>query len=377
MTSSDLTDIKKDKLLYTPGPLTTSATVKKAMLRDLGSRDYEFISIVKDIRNQLLSLGNTSKGIYEAVIMQGSGTFGLESVIGSTIPPNGKLLVIINGAYGRRIETIAKRLGISTVTLEYEENQIPDIEQIDSVLANDSSITSVEVVHCETTTGIMNPIKEIGDVVSLYDCKYIVDAMSSFGAVPVDLEENKIDYLISSSNKCIEGVPGFSFVLAKTESLKETEYYSRSLSLDLYDQWTGLEKNGQFRYTPPIQVILAFQQALKELQEEGGVEGRAERYKANYNKLIEGMERLGFDEYLPRNLQGYIITSFLYPGHPNFDFEVFYKKLNDKDFVIYPGKLSKVDCFRIGNVGRLYPTDIENLLGSIEITLTEMDISLK
>ncbi len=363
----------KDKKLFTPGPLTTSKTVKRAMLRDLGSRDKEFISSVKFIREKLLELGKVEKGNYEAILMQGSGTFGIESVICSTVPADGKLLIIINGAYGKRIRNIAKKLGLNTIELNYDENTIPCLDEIDKTLSEDNEITNVAVVHCETTTGIINPIMQIGKIVKKYNAEYIVDAMSSFGAYEVDLELNKIDFLISSANKCIEGVPGFSFVLAKTEILKTKQNISKSTSLDLYEQWIGLEKNGQFRFTPPTHSIIAFKQALDELEKEGGILGRAERYSRNHKLLTKGMSELGFDEYIDRQNQGYIITSFLYPKNENFSFERFYNLLSDRDLVIYPGKLTNVDCFRIGNIGQIFSNDIREIINAIKEVKQEMN----
>ena len=367
----------KDKILFTPGPLTTSQTVKQAMLRDLGSRDIEFIGLVKDIRHKLVKLGQVSPDEYTAVLMQGSGTFGLEAVVSSTVPSDGKLLVIINGAYGKRLAKIASVLGIDTVTLEYPENTIPDLGEIESTLKTDSKITNVTVVHCETTTGIINPIREIGEIVAKSGGKYFVDAMSSFGAVPIDLAECNIDYLVSSANKCIEGVPGFSFVLCKLSSLKETADYARSMSFDLLGQYQGFEKNGQFRFTPPTHALVAFRQALAELDAEGGVPGRAARYGKNYETLIAGMRLMGFKEYLEPEDQGYIITSFLYPDDTNFSFEKFYESLNQKDYVIYPGKVSDADCFRVGNIGRIFEADVKALLAAIAETITEMGVKLK
>ncbi len=367
----------KDKILFTPGPLTTSQTVKQAMLRDLGSRDIEFISIVKDIRNKLVRLGQASPDEYTAVLMQGSGTFGLEAVVSSTVPPDGKLLVIINGAYGKRLAKIASVLKIETVTLEYPENATPDLNEIEDTIKTDGKITTVTVVHCETTTGIINPIREIGRVVAKSSAKYFVDAMSSFGAVPINLTGCGIDYLVSSANKCIEGVPGFSFVLCKLNSLTETNGYARSVSFNLLDQYQGFEKNGQFRFTPPTHSLVAFHRALEELEAEGGVSGRAERYSKNYDVLIAGMRQLGFKEYLRPEDQGYIITSFLYPDDPNFSFETFYEILNRKDYVIYPGKVSDANCFRIGNIGRIFEADVKALLAAIAETISEMGVKLK
>ena len=366
----------KDKILFTPGPLTTSRTVKQALLRDLGSRDYEFISIVADVRQRLLELGGVAENGYEAIIMQGSGTFSLESVISSTIPPTGKLLVIINGAYGRRIAQIANVYNIEVVPLTYPENRKPDLAEVEAALAADEAITSVAVIHCETTTGLINPIKEIGEIVKRSGKDYFVDAMSSFGAIPFNLAECGIDYLVSSANKCIEGIPGFGIILVKRDTLMKTEGYAHTFSLDLLAQLLRLEKDGQFRFTPPTHSLIAYHQALLELEAEGGVEGRAARYRANYETLIAGMRTMGFEEYLRPEDQGYIITSFPYPDHPNFDFEEFYRRLNDQEYVIYPGKVSEADCFRIGNIGRIFPADIHALLAAIRETLEVMEVVL-
>ena len=228
------------------------------------------------------------------------------------------------------------------------------------------------VVHCETTTGIFNPIKSIGQLVNKYGKTFIVDAMSSFGGVPLDIHESRIDFLISSSNKCIEGVPGFSFVISNRDELKKAKGQARSLTMDLYAQWEGLEKNGQFRFTPPTHSIVAFHQALKELEEEGGVEARSNRYRKNYETLVNGMREMGFKEYLANDLQGWIITSFLYPENNSFDFEEFYSRLNTRNFIIYPGKLSEANCFRIGNIGQIFKEDVKGLLEAIAEVKAEM-----
>lgn len=365
-----------DKYLFTPGPLTTSASVKGAMLRDLGSRDHEFIQVVGEVRERLVALGNGGAA-YSAVLMQGSGTFGIEAVISSAIPPEGKLLVLVNGAYGERIVKMAKIHKIDTTVLRFAENSVPDAQVVDTALAVDPAITHVAVVHCETTTGIINPIRYYGETVKRYGRAYIVDAMSSFGAYPIDLPAHGIDYLVSSSNKCIEGVPGFSFVLARREVLEAARGLARTLSLDLHAQWQGLEGDGQFRFTPPIQAILAFRQALIELEQEGGVERRAARYRENHRLTMEGMQALGFVPYLDAARRGYIITSFHYPAHSNFNFNDFYARLSEKGQVIYPGKLSHADCFRIGHIGRLGPEHVGNLLQAVAQTLDEMDIQLQ
>lgn len=366
----------KDKVLFTPGPLTTSQTVKQAMLRDLGSRDFEFIEMVRSIRSRLLQLGGVASPEYESVLMQGSGTFGIEAVISSVTPPDGKWLIIVNGAYGRRMEQMTAVYNIPTVTLSCPENKWPDPLAVEAKLTEDPAISHVAVVHCETTTGIINPIHKIGAMAAKHGKKYFVDAMSSFGAVPLNIAEAHIDYLVSSANKCIEGVPGFSFAIARRDSLLATEGFARTLSLDLLAQWRGLENNGQFRFTPPTHALLAFHEALLEFEAEGGVDGRFHRYQHNYRTLIEGMRELGFTEYLPFEKQGHIITSFNYPPHPNFAFDRFYNLLNEKDIVIYPGKVSDADCFRIGNIGRLFEADVRALLAAIKATLVEIDVYL-
>lgn len=355
-----------DKLLFTPGPLTTSLSVKQAMLHDYGSRDGKFVSMVREVREKLLLLAGVSKTQgYETIIMQGSGTFGIEAVISSSLPRDGHLLIVINGAYGHRMAKICSVHRIKHTALIFEENEIPSAEKTEIALKNDNSITHLAIVHSETTTGIFNPIDEFGMLAKKYHKTYIVDAMSSFGAVPVSVAENNIDFLVSSSNKCIEGVPGFSFIIAKLDKLMECKERARSLVLDIFSQWQGLENDGQFRFTPPTHSLAAFHKALEKLEAEGGVEARADRYKENYRTLVEGMRKLGFKEFLEPEKQGYIITSFLYP-EKNFNFKEFYNALNEKGFVIYPGKLSHADCFRIGNIGYIFKKDVENLLAAIE-----------
>jgi len=354
------------KLLFTPGPLTTSKTVKEAMLQDMGSRDHEFMDAVKDIRNQLLEIGHVSKADgYEAVIIQGSGTFGVESVISSVVKKEDTLLVIANGAYGERIIKMAKIHQMNLPILRFEEDQIISPEVTDAFIKSNPSITHVACIHSETTTGLFNPIEAIGDVCKKNNLVFIVDAMSSFGGVNIDIKKAQIDFLLSSSNKCIEGVPGFAFAICKKSELEKAKGNARSLSLDLYEQWAGLETNGQFRFTPPTLSIMAFRQALRELDEEGGVQARELRYKTNKKILDEGMDALGFKQYLNPSIQGHIISSFLYPRDPNFNFENFYKKLSEKGCIIYPGKLSKTNAFRIGNIGQIFPEEITYLLETI------------
>jgi len=364
-----------DPLLFTPGPLTTSRTVKEAMLRDVGSRDTAFIATVARIREKLLAIACVSQAAgCEAILMQGSGTFGIESVITSAVPRDGKLLVLSNGAYGERIARIADMAGIESTVLRSPEDTQVAPSHADAALAADPATTHVVVVHCETTTGALNPIEDIGAIVKSHGRAYMVDAMSSFGGVPVDFSGAGTDFLVSSANKCLESVPGFSFVIAKRDSLLRCEGSARSVSLDLHAQWCGLVKDGQFRFTPPTHAILAFEQALSELDAEGGVPGRAVRYAANHRTLLDGMQAMGFRPYLTPERQSYIITSFHYPTHKNFNFAGFYDRLALMGFVIYPGKVSQAECFRIGTIGRIFEPDLRKLLTAIRTVLDEMGI---
>lgn len=363
----------RDPLLFTPGPLTTSRTVKQAMLRDAGSWHSDFNAIVAGVRESLLRLAGTSREAgFEVVPMQGSGTFGVEAVVTSVLPRDGKLLVIANGAYGERILKLAEQAGIATTALRYPETDIPNPNDVAAPLDNDAGITHVAIVHCETTTGIVNPIHEIGPVVKEHGRDYIVDAMSSFGAIPIDFDAVGVDYLISSANKCIEGVPGFSFAFARREALLASDGNARSLSLDLLAQLKGLEANGQFRFTPPTHAVLAFQQALRELDAEGGVEARGARYRRNHDTLIAGMEEIGFRRLLRPEVQSFIITAFHYPEHPAFDWPEFYERLSDRGMIVYPGKLTDTPCFRIGTVGRIFESDVKQLLAAIRDVSDEM-----
>ncbi|MBT4276660.1 MAG: 2-aminoethylphosphonate--pyruvate transaminase [Verrucomicrobia bacterium] len=367
----------RDKVLFTPGPLTTSLTVKQAMLRDAGSWHFEFNAKVKEIRQRILTLaGVTSEKGYECILLQGSGTFGVESVFSTSVPEGGKVLVLSNGAYGERMVAMLKCLRIENTVYRTGENEPPDPAYVASLLEKDTDITHVAVVHCETTTGIVNPIASIGKTVKAAQRHYIVDAMSSLGGMPIDFEDACIDFLVSSANKCIEGVPGFSFVIAKRDPLFANESTTRSLSLDLAAQLRGFEKNGQFRYSPPTHSLLAFEQALNELDSEGGVEGRALRYKRNHEVLMSGMESLGFKSYLDAKIQSYLITSFHFPEDSKFTFDVFYRKLSDRGMIIYPGKISQVDLFRIGSIGRIFESDVLALVASIKGALEDMNVSM-
>jgi len=362
----------RDKLLFTPGPLTTSFSVKQAMLHDAGSWHFDFNAIVASVRQRLLKLAGLSRAAgWEVVPLQGSGTFGVEAIFQTCVPPNGKVVVLTNGAYGDRIVQMLKHARIDHVVLRTAEDTPNDPAALDSCLAADPAVTHVAVVHCETTTGILNPIETMGGIAKRHGKVLVVDAMSSFGGMPIDFARCGVDFLVSSSNKCIEGVPGFSFVFAPRALLLASEGWARSLSLDLLGQLKGFEKHGQFRYTPPTHVVLAFDQALRELEAEGGIAARSDRYRRNHETLLGGMARLRIKPYLDPKVQSHIITAFHYP-RVGFDFDRFYRKLSDRGFIIYPGKLTQVDTFRIGNIGRLFPADLEQLVAAVGVVLQEM-----
>ena len=363
----------RDKLLFTPGPLTTSSAVKEAMLRDAGSWHYEFNALVASVREELLRLaGLTRESGWEAILMQGSGTFGVEAVFQTCVPPSGKVAVLANGAYGERMAQMLGHARIEHTVLREEETRAVEPGRLEALLELDRAVTHVALVHCETTTGILNPIAEVGRVARAHKKTFVVDAMSSFGGMPFDFEECHVDFLISSPNKCIESVPGFSFILCRRSVLLECEGWARSLSLDLLAQLKAFEANGQFRYTPPTHSLLAFRRALEELLVEGGIAVRNERYRANHRTLLAGMSRLGFETLLAPEVQSPFITAFLYPNNGWFDFNLFYRVLSDRGFIIYPGKLTRADTFRIGTIGRIFPADIESLLYAIELSVREL-----
>ncbi|NRQ57108.1 2-aminoethylphosphonate--pyruvate transaminase [Brevibacillus sp. HD1.4A] len=365
MTQTTTTD--NPYLLLTPGPLSTSRTVREAMMRDWCTWDRDYNELVQSTRQKLVGLATTQTDDYTSVLMQGSGSFCVEAVISSVIPKAGKLLVLTNGAYGDRIVQMAQVHGIHTTVIDFGELAQVEARAVEQALAADGAITHVAVVHSETTTGMLNPIVEIGAAVKKYGKVYIVDAMSSFGGIPLDVAELSIDFLISSANKCIQGVPGFGFVIAKTSELHKCAGVARTLSLDLYDQWKTMEEqNGKWRYTSPTHVVRAFYQALLELEQEGGVAKRYERYKQNQAILSEGMERLGLRVLLPKESQSPFITSFYYPEVESFSFAELYERLKQAGFVIYPGKISQANTFRIGNIGEVYPADMERLLAAVE-----------
>lgn len=353
-------------LLLTPGPLSTSKTVKEAMMQDWCTWDDDYnVGVVQEIRRKLVQLATASAG-YTSVLMQGSGTFSVEATLGTVVPKDGRLLVLANGAYGKRLAQIAARLNIDHRVQASDETAPPQPAAVEQALQQDPQISHVVMVHGETTTGMLNPIEAVGEVVKRYERIFIVDAMSTFGGVPLDVDTLGIDFIISSANKCIQGVPGFGFIIAKQARIEACQGQARSLSLDLFDQWTTMEQGrGKWRFTSPTHTVRAFAQALVELEEEGGVAARHARYCKNHQILVEGMEGLGIRPLLPRTLQSPIITAFYNPDSPDYTFNEFYSRLKESGFVIYPGKVTDVDTFRVGSIGHVFPEDFQALIEAV------------
>ena len=363
-----------DKKLLTPGPLTTSMTTKEAMLHDWGSRDKKFIDLNSSIRESLVKLIDGEDN-YQCVPMQGSGTFAVESMVSSLTSKDSKILILINGAYGQRMKKMCTYLNRDFIEYEVAEHEVHELVKIEELIDN-NDLTHVFTVYCETTSGILNPIEDIAKLVESKKLSLFIDAMSAFGALPLSAKNVSFDAVAASSNKCLEGVPGVGFILVKNNVIQNAKGNSHSLSLDLYDQWQAMEKNKQWRFTPPTHVLAAFSQAIKEHEKEGGVQGRYNRYKNNCDIIFNGMKELGFEQLLPENLQAPIIITFKQPNDSNFNFDKFYNALSDKNFLIYPGKLTVAETFRIGCIGDLNENDMKETLSAIKEVIQELDLKI-
>jgi 2-aminoethylphosphonate-pyruvate transaminase len=363
-----------DPLLLTPGPLTTSRAVKAVMVHDWGSRDASFLKINREVLERLPEIVHGQRR-YVTVPMQGSGTFAVEAMLTTFVPPAGRVLVLINGSYGQRARKILEIAKRAAIVHETPEDTPPDLAKIDALLQADAAITHVFMIHCETTSGILNPVAEVAALAAKHGRRFLLDSMSAFGALPLDVRTIAVDAIAASSNKCIEGVPGLGFVIAEQDALAETKGNATTLVLDLYDQWQNFVKTGQYRFTPPIHVIVSFHQALMEFFAEGGQPGRGARYTENGRVLADGMQRLGFKLLLPPKLQAPIIYTFHMPSHPQFKFQEFYDALKDRGYVIYPGKLTVADSFRIGCIGRINAGDMRAFLNVVAEVLAGMGVN--
>lgn len=361
--------------LLTPGPLTTAYEVKEAMLRDWGSWDGDFRAMTAELRRQLLDIAGDAKGEFDCVPIQGSGSFSVEAMLGSFVPREGKVLVLINGAYGKRIAQTLAYLGRDHVSIDKGDYMPPRGPEVAAALNADPAITHVVVVHCETSSGILNPLKEISEVVYNSGRKLLVDSMSAFGAVPAGIADFRYEAIVSSANKCIEGVPGFGFVIARKSELEAAKGRSHSLSLDVHAQWDYMNKTGQWRFTPPTHVVAAFLEALRLHREEGGVAARGARYARNRDVMVAGMREAGFETLLADRWLSPIIVTFFSPADPAFAFDRFYELMKEKGFIIYPGKLTVVDSFRVGCIGRMDEHVMRRVVEAARSSLTEMGVA--
>ena len=364
----------QDPWLLTPGPLTTSLKTKQAMLHDWGSRDASFIETNRRVRNEILAIVDAEK-THVCVPMQGSGTFAVEATIATLLPRDGKALILVNGAYGQRMTKMLDYMGRAYIVLETLEDTQPSLTELEVTLKADSTITHVLVVHCETTSGILNPLEEVAEIVAKHGRSFIIDAMSAFGAIPLSAKNIQFDAVMASSNKCLEGVPGMGFAVIRQSALERCKGNAHSLSLDMYEQWVTMENTNQWRFTPPTHVIVALDAAISQFVDAGGVEGRNKRYSNNRKILVDGMRGMGFETLLPDHLQAPIIVTFKMPSNPSFNFQFFYDQLKDEGFIIYPGKLTVSPSFRIGCIGNLGADEMEGVLAAIKETIIKMGVA--
>lgn len=363
-----------EPFLLTPGPLTTAFEVKEAMLRDWGSWDADFRAMTRSLRDQIVALAGDRKGEFTCVPMQGSGSFCVEAMLGTLVPRDGKVLVLANGAYGLRAAETMRYLGRAHTLIDKGDYLPPRGEEVAAALDADPAISHVIAIHCETSSGILNPVAEISEAVYSRGRKLLIDSMSAFGALPLDVNEIRYEAMVSSANKCIEGVPGFGFVVARRSELENAKGNSHSLALDLHAQWAYMEKTGQWRYTPPTHVVAAFLEALRLHAEEGGVAGRGARYARNRDVMVAGMRDLGFETLLKDRWLSPIIVTFFCPADPKFVFAEFYERMKAKGFIIYPGKLTVVDSFRIGCIGRMDEHVMRRVVAAAGAALAEMGV---
>lgn len=366
---------KGEPFLLTPGPLTTALSVKEAMLRDWGSWDADFRAMTKSVCDQLLGLAGDTAGDFVCVPMQGSGSYCVEAMLGTFVPRDGKVLVLANGAYGLRAAETMRYLGRAYALIDKGDYMPPRGDEVAAALIADPEITHVIAIHCETSSGILNPVAEIAEAVAAQGRKLLIDSMSAFGAIDLDVNQIRYEAMVSSANKCIEGVPGFGFVIARKTTLEGCKGNAHSLVLDVHAQWSNMEKSGQWRYTPPTHVVAAFLEALRLHALEGGVAGRGARYAKNRDVMVAGMRGLGFETLLKDHWLSPIIVTFFCPADPSFVFTEFYERMKDKGFIIYPGKLTVVESFRIGCIGRMDSAIMTRVVKAAAECLTEMGVT--
>ena len=366
--------MQRDAILLTPGPLTTTERTKRAMLHDWGSWDSSFIAVTAEIKKRLLAIIH-GEGTHAVVPLQGSGTFSVEAAVATIVPRDGHILVLDNGAYCKRMGRLSTLMGRRTTVLARREDAPVAAGELDAALAADASITHVGLIHCETGTGVLNPMQQIADVCVRRDKGLIVDAMSSFAALPIDARTVRFDALVAASGKCLEGVPGMGFVFIRNDVVARAAGNSHSLAMDLHDQHVYMERTGQWRFTPPTHVVAALAEAMRQFEEEGGQPARLARYTANCEALVGGMDALGFVPFLPPEVQAPIIVTFHAPADPAYDFRRFYEAAKARGFLLYPGKLTEVETFRVGCIGAIGRNEMTQAVAAIGAALREMGIA--
>ena len=353
------------KILLNPGPATTTDSVKNAMVvEDICPREKDFGQLLDRIKDDLVRVVH-GENDYLATLFTASGTGGLEAAITSAVPKGKKLLVVDNGAYGARMANIAKTFGIEVVHYKLEYGDYPDLAAIDDLLRKNPETSHLALVHHETTTGMLNPVQEICDLSRRYNVEVIVDCMSSYAGIPIDIKKWDTGFLISSSNKCIQGMPGLVFVIFKKSLLPAIQNQKRSFYFDLYSQYTGFQKTGQMQYTPPVQVAYALRQAIDEYFAEGEM-NRWKRYRESWETLCSGLKQLGFQFLLPRQYESQILLAIIEPNHPAYNFDSMHDYLYQRGFTVYPGKGAKEATFRLSILGDLSKTDIEAFLKELK-----------
>ena len=363
----------RDRILLTPGPLTTTLRTKLAMLRDWGSWDADFIAVTARVRERLLAIVH-GQSTHTVVPLQGSGTFSVEAAVATVVPRDGHVLVLDNGAYCKRAARLTRMMGRRVTLAPFPEDQPVSAAVLSERLAADASITHVALIHCETGTGVANPLAEVARVCERHGKGLIVDAMSSFAALPIDAREIPFDALIAASGKCLEGVPGMGFVFLRTAVLERCAGNSPSLAMDLHDQWQYMEQTGQWRFTPPTHVVAALAEAIAQFDEEGGQPARLARYTGNCRELLRGMTAMGFRPFLAERFQAPIIVTFHAPGHPAYDFRRFYAAVRERGFVLYPGKLTELETFRVGCIGAIGAHDMRQAVDAIGAALADLGL---
>ncbi len=363
-----------DRILLTPGPLTTSLQTKLAMLRDWGSWDTEFNAVTARVRASLLSIVHGEQS-HVVVPLQGSGTFSVEAAVATVVPRSGHVLVLDNGAYCKRAAKLTTMMDRRCTVMPFADHEAVSPSALRDKLAADPSITHVMLIHCETGAGVLNPLPAVADVCAEFGKGLIVDAMSSFAALEIDARKVRFDALVAASGKCLEGVPGMGFVFIRRAILDGCAGQSQSLAMDLHDQYVYMEKTGQWRFTPPTHVVVALAEAIAQFEAEGGQPARLARYTRNYEALVSGMQALGFKPFLDPAVQAPIIVTFHAPAHPNYDFKRFYDAAKERGFILYPGKLTQVETFRVGCIGAITPVEIEQAVHAVALALKELGIA--